>query len=198
MKLFLGFLALFILLAGCSVAPINTATTARTLGEGKNLLTGSFPVTGVKYERGITNDLDLGLGIENQFGLLFHAFGKVNFINHQENGFSVGSLFGGGLASIGDSKSFYTGPIVSYRKNSFEVFTAYKFNFVQWKFDGIDPDDKDDLLSVPSSKNDFTYHEFDLGMNFIEGRWMFTVGAHLYIFPDTTSSLPFVDIAYGF
>ena len=119
MKLILGFFALFTILAGCSVAPINTATTARTLGKDNNLLTGSFPITGLKYERGVTDNLDLGLGIENQFGLLAHAFGKVNFINHQENGISVGSLFGVGFASIGDSKSFYAGPIVFIQKKLF-------------------------------------------------------------------------------
>lgn len=192
-------LFLFAILAGCSVAPINTATTARTLGTDKNQVTGSYPVLGVKYERGINDRFDLGFGIENQSGALFHVFGKYNFENKPDQGISVSGIAGAGYGSgIGDSKSAYLGPIISYKGELVEVFGSYKFNFVHWNFDGITPDNKDDLFAVPASESNFIYHEFDFGINIVEEVWSASVGGRIFIFPNTTSALPFLDIGYKF
>lgn len=188
-----------LIIAGCSFAPINTATTARTVGNGNNQITGSLPVLGLKYERGVTDDLDLGLAYEHQMGPVVHAFGKYNFENKAENGISAAAIFGAGYsADIGDSKSAYLGPIISYRKNAFEVFAAYKFNYVRWDFEGLSSDDKDDLISIPASKSNFTYHAVDLGISLIKESFSATVGGKLFIFPDSTSSTPFVDLAFKF
>ena len=199
MKLPFFMLALILFFAGCSVAPINTATTARTLGTDKNQITGSFPILGVKYERGIDDSLDLGFGLESQMGVVFHAFGKYNLKNSGEKGLSYAGIFGAGYSdSIGDSKSAYLGPIVSYRYDAFEVFGAYKVNFVHWDFAGLSSNDKDELISVPSSEDSFVYHEVDFGISIVQESWLATVGGKLFIFPDSTSSTPFVEVAYKF
>ena len=98
-----------ITLAGCSVAPINTTTTARSLGKDKNQVTGNAIATGVQYARGITEKLDLNVGMESQFGLVLNAYAKYSFKNSAEKGFSFAGIGGAGYGSdLGHSKSLYT------------------------------------------------------------------------------------------
>jgi hypothetical protein len=178
---------------------MNTATTARTLGIDQNLITASLPVTGVKYERGITENLDLGVGLESQIGYVLHAFGKYSFLNRKDNGFSLASFFGAGYGSgIERSKSVYVGPIFSYRKNSFELFASIRANYVSWNFAGLTAGNKDDLITIPSYKNHFFYGQSDLGMNFFNDNWTVTLGAKILMFPRSSAATPFGDIAYKF
>lgn len=199
MKSSMMLVSLLAIFAGCSVAPMNTATTARTLGADQNQFTGSFPIFGLKYERGINDSFDVGAGIENQMGAVFHAFGKYNFENKGEKGLSTAAIFGAGYGDgIGKSKSAYLGPIVSYRDNSFEAFATYKLNAVRWDYAGLSSDDKDDLISIPSVKESFVYHEVDFGISLVEEKWMATVGGKIFFFPEGTSSTPFLDVGYKF
>jgi hypothetical protein len=199
MKSSIQLVSLIAIFAGCSVAPMNTATTARTLGTDNNQVTGSFPVVGVKYERGINDRFDLGVGLESQMGTVAHVFGKYSIENKGEKGVSSAAIFGAGYGTgAGDSKSAYLGPIVSYRDDVFEVFGVYKISYVHWDFAGLSSDDKDDLISVPSSESNFVYHEMDFGISIVQEKWLATVGGKVFFFPDSTSSTPFVDVAYKF
>lgn len=194
-----SFLIIFLIfISSCSIAPVNMTTTARSLGENKNQIKLDLPVTGLLYERGLTSKFDMGFGIEEQIAPVFHLFAKYAFINNEESGFSFAEIVGGGYSgSIGRSKSIYFSPIVSYRHNSFEVFTSYRINYVRWDND-LNQDQRDDILSFIPREKSFHYHQMDAGFNFLGDKWTTTVGAKIFIFGKSTSGTPFVDLGYKF
>lgn len=189
---------LFLLLAviaGCSIAPMMTTRNARTLGEGGNKMQVSpaLPVLGVSYERGLTENWDMGLAAELQLGSVYSAFTKYAFIN-TEDGFSL-AMSGGGFygSSIADVKSrgFYAGPVVSWRKDWFEVFLFPRYNYVHWQGFDIEQDESetDDLafdLKPNDSSYSFRYLQVDLGFNFYtNARFNLGVGASYIYFLDS-------------
>lgn len=193
------FLVIILSISGCSVAPVNTSTTARSLGKDQNIVVGNALPLGVKYSRGTSDNLELGGGIEEQVWIVYHLFAKYTHVNNQDNGLSFASQGGFGYGpSLVKSKSFYFGPIVSYRASNIEFFGAYKLNHVQWKFSGLSSKNKDDLISIPSTDNNFLYHQFDIGMTFINNKFVTTVGLRDFIFPNNSTLVPFLDFGYRF
>lgn len=183
---------------GCSVAPVNMTSTARSLGENTNQIKLDLPVVGVLYERGLTSKFDMGFGVEEQVGPVLNLFAKYAFINNPESGFSFAEIIGGGYGvSLGKSKSLYFSPLLSYRHNWFEVFTSYRINYVRWDND-LTHNERDDVLSFIPNKTSFHYHQMDAGLNFIGNKWTTTVGAKVFIFDKNASGTPFVDIGYKF
>jgi hypothetical protein len=198
MKKIISILSALVLTA-CSVAPINTTTTARPLGKDQNLLTGNAIVTGVQYTRGLTEKMDVAFGIEEQFGVVFNMYGKYNFINGSDNGYSLAALGGIGYGSdLGHSKSVYAGGVASYRSGSFEPFFVLRLNYVDWKLYELTDNNRDDLVTIPSYKDTFLYAQTDAGFNYLNGVWGVTVGAHVYFFPENSSASPFAAIQYKF
>jgi hypothetical protein len=195
---FLICLTLFLLTA-CSVAPINTTTTARPLGKDNNQVTASGLITGFQYTRGLSEKIDLSVGIENQFGLVFNVFGKYNFKDGGTDGFSIAGISGFGYADgIGKSKSAYAGGVFSYRKDSIEPFLVARLNYVRWKYSSLDSNDRDDLITIPTYKDSFIYSQVDVGGNYITDRAHVGLGVHIFTFPDSSAVTPFIDIGYRF
>ena len=190
---------IFLTLTACSVAPINTSTTARPLGKDKNQIIASVIVPGLQYTRGLTEKLDLTVGIESQFGLVFNTYGKYTIKDNGANGVSLAALAGAGYGdSIGKSKSAYAGGIISYRKDNLEPFLVARLNYVSWKYSSLSSDNKDDLISVPTLKDSFVYSQVSVGGNYITERAHMALGLHAFIFPDSTGVSPFFDIGYRF
>ncbi|MBY0517118.1 MAG: hypothetical protein K2P81_09430 [Bacteriovoracaceae bacterium] len=176
------FLTLLMLTGACSLAPMMTTRSAKTLGSGNNRIQASpyVPVAGVTYERGVSDNIDLGASLELQFGPVYSAFGKYAFIN-QDEGFSLAAS-GGGFAGNGivNSSGAYAGPIVSWRKGGFETFLFSRFNHVKWGKADLSSDNNDQLaIDIKNSLGNitFNYLQFDLGFNFYTNpRFMLGLG----------------------
>lgn len=192
------FLVLLMVISGCSLAPMNTVSTARSLGEDENNFKFSLPVPGMQYERGIKKNWDVGAGLEYQLGPVFNLYTKYAFINHAEDGLSLAGLLGGGYGtSIGKSRSVYFGPVISYRFNWFEPFFVYRKNYVKWSND-ITPGQLDDLLSFIPRIDSFHYDQFDMGINFAGKKWSSAIGFKIFRFKTRGSGIPFIDLGYTF
>jgi len=192
-------LLIFLTFTACSVAPINTTTTARPLGVDKNQVIASIIVPGFQYTRGVSEKLDLTVGIESQFGLVYNVYGKYSLKDSESNGVSLAALGGAGYGDgIGKSKSAYFGGVFSYRNDSLEPFVVARLNYVSWKYSSLSSDRRDDLISIPSFKDTFVYSQVSLGGNYITERAHLALGIHAYIFPDSTGVSPFFDVGYRF
>lgn len=187
-------------LFSCTVAPIRTSTTARSLGEGKHQLgTSVIPALGLVYEYGIKNDLDLGVGIERQLGLVFQVFGKYSFYQKQDEGFSHAVLIGASKGvSFANSNAYFVGLMSSYRHKWIEPFVGMRYNYVRWKFSGLSTDDKDDLVDIPSTSDSFSYWQADIALNFLGEKFKTTIGYLYWFFPDGSVGLPALSFAYAF
>lgn len=121
-------------LSACAFAPLATSTTGRSEGKGKSeIQAGSVPGGAhLKYTVGITDNFDLGAHTE------FHLFGgigahaKYSLINNKEKGFSTAVIGGAGSGIFQESYYYYVGPVISYKINFFEPYTALRYNGVYW------------------------------------------------------------------
>lgn len=182
--------------ASCAVAPINNTTTARSVGKDANQLKINVAVPGVMYERGLTEDWDLGVGLEIQTELILNLYTKYALINNQEGGFSVAGIGGVGLAD--DTKSVYAGPVLSWRHDWFEMFTVARLNYVSWE-NHLSSDDKVDLFSFIPEKAKFFYTQLDVGVSYVKDKSHTSVGMKFFsLEKDNASASPFVDFAFKF
>lgn len=101
------------LLSACAFGPLVTHETARTVGKGHHEVLGGYGNSGyvIKWNAGITDDIDIGLQLES---LSLGIRGKYAFINN-ERGFSVAAAAGIG-SSIGGSH--YYGDLLASYKNA--------------------------------------------------------------------------------
>lgn len=183
-------------LAGCAVAPLNSTTTARSMGKDANQININVLVPGIMYERGLSENFDMGAGVEFQSVLLLNVFGKYAFINNLEGGFSLAGL--GGVGAGDGTKSVYAGPILSYRHKWFETFLVARYNYVDWKYEVSSHDDSD-LLSFFPKTGHLGYSQFDVGMSIIGETTSLSLGAKFFALEkDNSSFTPFVDIGFKF
>jgi len=189
-------IALAFTIAGCAIAPFNTASTARSLGKDKTeLSTSILPTLGLKAERGLTDRFDAGFGFELQADTLFFLQGKFAVLNNEKNGLSLAALAGGSLAAgYSRAKSVYGGPVLSYRWDVFEIFFGARFNYTHWnylEFLRKDAGALDNLISLPTTDNHFTYWQFDPGFNFVGEKWSTGMGIHILKYEDHQFGVPF-------
>jgi hypothetical protein len=201
-KLTLFSTALFIsIISSCTVAPIRTSTTGKSLGQDNHQLSASiFPVFGAVYEYGATQNLDLGIGIENQVGYVGQFFAKYSFYNQPDGGFSHAALLGVSKGfSFAESKSIYSGLITSYLHKWFEPFVGVRYNRVSWKFSELNSGERDDLIFIPSQADTFYYWQADLGINFIADKFKTTIAYHMWYFDGgENDGFPSISFAYAF
>lgn len=160
----LSIITLLVLASGCALAPMNTTTSASSLGAGKKNLELNLVAPGVSFDVGVAHNWDVGAAVEYQgFGFVYQARTKYSFIN-QDRGFSLASLAGLGVGDdLGKAKFVYAGPILSYRTANWEYFASYRFNFVRW--DGeINTEDRSDMFHNLSLKSSVTYNQLELGI----------------------------------
>jgi len=172
-------------LAGCAVAPFATEHSASPLGEGRNALdTGFSPAPYAQFSRGVTPEIDLGGGVEVQFGYSIYAWGKFNLLTPPPGapgkkivgrsrtestpgeGFSIAAVGGGGIgASVIDTMFVFLGPIASYRKDSLEFYLHPRLNYLQYeKFDATDDDGEDEVTDgFKADGGSFTYVQISAG-----------------------------------
>ena len=119
-------------LFGCSLAPVVSEKTARTLGDGNwETNVGLSPAPSITIGRGFGESVDLHLSIESQIVPLIDIGGKFS-ITQRKEGVSF-SIFAGGFSDTSSSSGFYAGPIISLKSKWFEVYALGKYNNVTWK-----------------------------------------------------------------
>ncbi|MAW07036.1 MAG: hypothetical protein CME61_02010 [Halobacteriovoraceae bacterium] len=163
---FRGFLLFIIIFAfqGCSLAPIVSEKTARTLGSGNwEINTGLSPAYNAWLGRGITENFDLNIAVESQIGTVFSFGGKFSFLQNPE-GLSISAM--GGFFTGTNSTGYYAGPIVSYKSGWVELYALAKYNNVSWEATSDTADD-DVLFDFSLSQSvDFNYWVAVVGANF--------------------------------
>ena len=149
---------------GCSLAPIVSEKTARTLGSGNwEINTGISPAYNAWIGRGVTENIDLNLSVESQIGTVFSLGGKFSFIQNLE-GLSLSAM--GGFFTGTNSTGYYAGPVISYKAGWFELYGLAKYNNVSWEATNDTADD-DVLFDFSLSQNvDFDYWMAVIGTNF--------------------------------
>jgi len=167
LKLLIFLNVLFV--TGCSLAPLTSPKTGRSLGHKKWLIDGSLaPALGITAGRGFTDNFDAGLIYENQLGSVISAWGKYAIVNQPEGvAFALyGGIFKG--SGLGDSQGFFGGPVVSYRSGFFEAYLNSKYNYVSWFYNdsvGSNVSDANLRLNLTEDGN-FAYIQSDFGFNF--------------------------------
>ncbi len=134
--------AVLVIMSGCAVAPFNSPTTARSLGQGNSEINfGLSPALFISGSMGLLEHFDVGASVELQFGIVGSAFAKYSFIDNPDR--SSLALYAGIFAAdaVANSKGFMIGPVYSYLSNSFEPYLGMYFNYVD--FEKIDPNDND-------------------------------------------------------
>lgn len=187
-------IVVFTVLSGCSVAPFNTTTTARSLGDGVTSLSGSLPIPGGNIQHGLTSRWDVGAGIEYQLEPVVTFQTKYALINRPEKGFSLSLLAGAGFGtSVGRSRSGYPGIAMSYRYDWFEPFLIYRKNFVKWT-NNLSSSQYDDLLDFIPRKMNFNYDQLDAGFNFSGEKFTIGIGGKVLVFEGKGSVVPFATV----
>lgn len=201
MKKILVLLVLLItatIIQGCAVAPVQSYNSAKSLGYGNNdiRLSGSMPA--LSYDRGVTENLDIGFGIENQDFWLAMIRGKYSILN-QKNGLSFAVTGGLGYAAdMGDSKSAYVGPILSYfNRSGTEFFVGYRLNYVHYSNNFKDVDTAD-IFSFFFREKNIYYTQLDLGVTFHGQKFYTTVGGKFLTAYGEHEFLPIVDFGIKF
>ena len=148
---------------------MQSGRSARSLGEDNwGIGAGISPTLSVEGGYGVSQDLDVGVLLEYQFGFVASVFTKYSFINRDE-GFSLagyaGAFTGGSFAT---TRGFYAGPLLSYRRKWFEPYLLMRYTYVHWEAGDLSSDEQQDSFIDLVSWEDtsFNYLQTDLGINF--------------------------------
>ena len=200
---FKGFLLfiIFFVVQGCSLAPIVSEKTARTLGSGNwEINTGLSPAYNAWLGRGITENFDLNLAVESQIGTVFSFGGKFSFLQNPE-GLSISAM--GGFFTGTNSTGYYAGPIVSHKNGWVELYGLAKYNNVSWEATSDTADD-DVLFDFSLSQSvDFNYWVAVLGANFwFSDGFGLNINGKKFLSSDTSSKgdevIPSANILFRF
>lgn len=191
MKLFILFSLMFS--GSCALAPMMSHRSAQTIGKDNNRIQANpgISVLGVSYERGISENWDLGASLEQQLGYVTSVFSKYALIN-QDQGLSW-SLSGGGFAgsSIVNTTGGYAGTVLSWKKDKIELFVFPRLNHVNWHGTNLTKDQQDDIfVDIVNSASDITinYVQVSFGLNFYSsGAFNMGFGASYFNFLDSGS-----------
>ncbi|WP_286718173.1 hypothetical protein [Thalassolituus sp. UBA2009] len=169
-----------ITLSACSVAPLTTPTSARSLGKGNVQLSAYVaPATSVSFAAALGENTDAGVAIEQQITINQSIWIKHSLLN-QAQGWSVAGLAGLFSATdLANSKGFYLGPLFSYSKGKAEWYGNLRYNRVYWDGpDNLSSEDKDDLwFDIVSDSSVYSYWQADVGMKIHRKRVTFNLGA---------------------
>ncbi len=157
---------LLLALSACSIAPINSPHSAKSLGKGNQEIAATpLSAPRLSYAAGVTDNFDLEASLEIQTGIQAALWGKYSFINQKDDGFALAGLVGGFVtADATESKGLSAGPILSWKKSWFEIYTITRFNYVKWEKTEWDNDN--DIFDIETPEYDFTYLQSTLGFNF--------------------------------
>ncbi len=178
------------LFGSCALAPMMSHRSAQTIGKDKNRIQASpgISVLGVSYERGLSENWDLGVSLEQQLGFVSSVYSKYALIN-QDQGFSW-ALSGGGFvgSSIANTSGAYGGSVVSWKKDKIEFFIFPRLNHVNWHGANLSSNENDQILVdfINSAANiTLNYVQVSAGFNFYSsGSFNMGFGASYFNFLD--------------
>ena len=186
----------FILLSGCSIAPLNSPDNGRTLGEGQAEY--AYAVNQLTIAHGVSEDVDIGLGVEVQFEAVYNVWVKKGFYYDEESGHALSGLAGIFYADdSGDSQGYYFGPSYSKKGDNWEFYTTLRYNHVYWNgLETVAEDDQDDLIDVFDREDeDFGYLQTSLGFQYhFADNYTFKLGA--ICLGTTPECMPVLGIAF--
>ena len=182
-------LSLF-MLGSCALAPMMSHRSAQTIGKDKNRIQAmpGTSVLGVSYERGVSENWDLGASLEQQLGYVASVYSKYALVN-KDQGVSW-ALSGGGFvgSSVANTSGAYGGSILSWRNGGFELFIYPRLNHVNWHGANLSSDESDQLFVdfINSASNiTLNYVQVSIGMNFYSsGAFNMGFGASYFNFLD--------------
>jgi hypothetical protein len=185
------FLAFLLTAGSCALAPMMSHRSAQTIGKDKNRIQAmpGISVLGVSYERGVSENWDLGASLEQQLGYVASVYSKYALVN-KDQGVSW-ALSGGGFAgsSVANTSGAYGGSILSWKNGGFELFLFPRLNHVNWHGANLSSDESDQLfVDFINSASDITlnYVQVSIGMNFYSsGAFNMGFGASYFNFLDS-------------
>ncbi len=161
-----------VLLSACSIGPLVSHETARTVGNSQAEFLGGYGSAGYafKFNYGITKDLDFGLQYET-FSLGIRT--KYALINGTDKGFSL-SIAGGIGTSIGGSH-YYGDLTSSYLSGAWEPYGTIRLVHVKndpLEFRDQDTGHVDFVVDLP----DYNYGQAMLGSRFwFDKHWLMSI-----------------------
>jgi hypothetical protein len=175
-----------LVMCGCAVAPFATEHSALPLGEDQKALDlGLSPAPYAQMSFGVNPDLDVGGGIELQFGYSIYAWAKYSLMAPsvhrskskkgessvavvREDGFALAVVGGGGLGySVLDTVFLYTGPIGSWRSGGFEFYVHPRLNYLMYEgFEVGDDGENDATKGFDADGGSFTYVQISAGAQY--------------------------------
>lgn len=187
-------------MAGCGFAPMNTADSARSLGEDKIELSGDLlPAMAASIGYGVTESTDIHAAIENQFvGFLFSAWVKQNFLNNPE-GWSVSAVAGGFASNDGPlAKGYFLAPIVSYGNPGNEFYSQFRFNHVDVGRLEYNYGNKH-VIELKDELKNFDYWQVDFGLKVRSRRVAVKMGLSCFIYKNSGClPVPFFGVSKTF
>ena len=164
---------IFLLSSGCSFAPLHSSKTASTVGDGEHGIFFGAPY-GIDYNYGLSENLDIGLAVEQQFQPVYSTYLKYSLKNDPK-GHSF-ALIGGAFKGNGDENSFgddteisggYFGAVYSKRLRKVEFNLSARYNRVKWENQGVDANNNDymDIFFDNLSDTEFDYYQLNPGIN---------------------------------
>jgi len=171
-----------ITLSSCSLAPVVSEKTARSLGGGNwETNVGLSPALNLTVGRGFGDNFDLHVSVESQIVSLVDVGAKYAILNNRE-GLSL-AVFGGAFSDVANSSGYYAGPILSYKSGWFELYTLSKYNNVTWKADESTENDDSVFDFKLTEDQTFNYWQAVVGMNlwFADGFGINVNGKKLFI-----------------
>jgi hypothetical protein len=190
-----AFTTVLLLLTGCALAPFSGQHTARTAGKGKNILASGFsPSPYVQYARGVDSNLDLGAGLELQFGYTLHTFAKYAF-QQKRQGFSLAGVAGAGLGfSILNTQFIHLGPTMSWRQKDLEFYLHPRINLLFW--DSYNPtDDSTDDFEIKGGS--IVYYQTNTGFQYYFNP-SFAAGLGFVLLTNFPGNTPSTSLALNF
>ena len=160
-------LLLLFSIASCAFAPMNSSKTARAIPKEETLVDFGFsPFPYATISSGLADRITVSGSIEQQLFPLIAAAMKYSFSSKEEG--AALALEAGGALGMGVVKSYsgFGGPIVSWKKNWFEIYFYPKINFVHFDKLELSNADKDDLFINDIDPGSITYILTSLGTTF--------------------------------
>ena len=158
------FLAFLTGLTGCSIAPIGSSHSARSLGAGNTGFNIGYASSNffTQYNYGLARDLDVGLIFEFGDFTTTALHTKYSLVNNDTGGsWALEASYGGD-----ETNSFYNfGSIHSYQFGQFfEVFLNLRYNAVRLDEDEYSLGEEVGLIKLKHQR--FHYYYLAYGFNF--------------------------------
>ncbi len=160
-------LSVMLMTSACAFAPMNSSKTARPLSDDQTMVDFGFsPFPYANLSKSVTNRVTVSGSVEQQLFPLISGAIKYSFQDNRD-GVSLATELGASLG-MGVVRSYagFGGPIVSWKKGSFETYLYPKFNYVSFDKLELSNADKNDLFINEVDPGSVTYLLTALGTTY--------------------------------